>query len=278
MNSPKEVAQNYSATGVAKTKYTVTKMLVLSILAGMFIGLAGVGSTMAAASIASASVAKLVMALVFPVGLIMVLIAGSELFTGNCLIVISVMEKDVKLRAMFKNWIIVYIGNFIGSIIIALLTVYSGTFSAFSNAAAALLIKTAVTKVGLSFSDALLRGILCNFLVCIGVWMSYAAKDVLNKIMAAFLPVMLFVASGYEHSIANMLYLPAALFAKGNSAYVDAYAKLAGANHIDTLTWGALFVKNLSPVTLGNIIGGTVLVGMVYWFVYLYKSGEKEKH
>ena len=270
MHSPKENALHYIHVGTAKAKLPVSKMLVLSILAGMFISLAGVGATIASSTIASPSLAKLISALVFPVGLAMVLIAGSELFTGNCLIIISVLEKEVKLKEMFKNWIFVYIGNFVGSIFIAALTVYSGTFSLFSDAAAATLIKTAVPKVTLMFSDALMRGILCNLLVCVGVWMAYAAKDIVGKIAGLFLPIMLFVLCGFEHSIANMFYIPAALFASGKVEYMVAYTSIAGAPHISSLTWGAMFVKNLIPVTIGNIIGGVVLVGIAYWFAYIH--------
>lgn len=268
MNSPKEIAQNYIATGVAKTKYPAVKMILLGVLAGMFIALAGVGATIAPATVATASLAKFLGAAIFPAGLAMVLLAGSELFTGNCLIVISVLEKEAKLTAMLKNWLFVYIGNFIGSILIAALTVYSGTFSLFGDAAAVSVIKTAVAKVSMTFTDAMLRGILCNFLVCIAVWMSFAAKDVAGKITGLFFPIMLFVLSGYEHSIANMYYIPAGLFASTNSAYMSAYNGAGGAG-TSALTWGSLFIKNLIPVTLGNIIGGVVLVGMGYWFIYL---------
>ena len=270
MNSPKEVAQNYVATGLAKTKYTVDRMLVLAILAGMFIAVAGVGATIASTTIASASLAKLIGAAVFPVGLAMVLISGSELFTGNNLIIIPVLEGQAKFSGMIKNWFFVYIGNFIGSILIAALTVYGGTFSLFSNAAAASVINTAVAKVSMTFGDALLRGILCNFLVCIAVWMSFAAKDIVGKVAALFLPIMLFVLSGYEHSIANMYYISAGLFAAKNPAYAAA-AVDKGVN-LAKLDWGVMFTKNLIPVTLGNIIGGVVLVGCAYWFVYLRKD------
>ena len=275
MHSPKENAQHYIHVGVAKAKLPIDKMLVLSILAGIFIALAGVGATIASATVASQSLAKLISAAVFPVGLAMVVIAGSELFTGNCLIIISVLEKEVRLRDMFKNWCFVYIGNFIGSILIAALTVYSGTFSLFSDAAAASLIKTAVTKVNLSFSDALLRGVLCNLVVCIAVWMAYAAKDVLNKIAGLYLPIMLFVLCGFEHSIANMFYLPAALFASGKVEYVVAYTSIAGAPFIGSLTWGTLFTRNLIPATIGNIIGGVVFVGVGYWYAYLHDPNNR---
>ena len=276
MNSPKEVAQNYIATGVAKTKTPIMKMLLLAVLAGMFIALAGVGAEVAPATVASASLAKLIGALVFPTGLAMVLISGSELFTGNCLIIIPVLQKEAKIRSMLKNWIFVYIGNFIGSILVAAMTVYGGTFSLFSNEAAVYLIKTAVSKVSLSFSDALLRGILCNFVVCIAVWMAYAAKDIVGKVAALFLPIMVFVLSGYEHSVANMFFIPAGLFAANNPTYAAAYAA-TGATNIGSLTWGAFFVKNLIPVTLGNLIGGVVLVGMAYWYIYLHDTDKKLK-
>ena len=275
MYSPKEIAQNYIATGKAKTEYHISKMLVMGILAGMFIALAGVGATIAASTIEVYSLAKLVSALVFPVGLSMTLIAGSELFTGNCLIIIPVLQKEAKLRAMLRNWLFVYIGNFIGSLLVALLSVYSGTFSLFADAAAAYLIKTAVSKVTLTFSDALLRGILCNFLVCIAVWMSFGAKDIVGRVAAFFLPIMLFVLSGYEHSVANMFYLPAAWFAKGNSAHMGAYTLLTGHANADALNWGAIFVKNLIPATIGNIIGGMAMVGIPYWFIYLREHKHK---
>ena len=273
MNSPKEVAQNYIATGVAKTKLPAAKMLVLGILAGMFIALAGVGASIASVTIESASLAKLIGAAVFPTGLAMVLIAGSELFTGNCLLIIPVLQKEATVEGMLKNWLFVYIGNMIGGILIAALTVYGGTYSLFSDAAAAAVVKTATAKVGMPFGDAFLRGVLCNFLVCIAVWMSYAAKDIVGKVAAMYLPIMMFVLSGFEHSIANLYYIPAGLFAKGYSAYPNA-ASAVEPNILSKLTWGNMFTKNIIPVTLGNIVGGVCLVGLAYWFIYLREPGK----
>ena len=277
MNSPKEIAQNYIATGAAKTKYPASKMIVLGIMSGMFIGLAGVGSNIAAATVYGTTISsfgKLLGAMVFPAGLAMVLIAGSELFTGNCLIIIPVLQKEVTLGAMFKNWILVYIGNFIGGVLVALLSVYGGVYSLFGNTASISAISTAVSKVTLSFDAALLRGILCNFVVCIAVWMSFAAKDIVGKVAALFLPIMLFVLSGYEHSIANMCFIPTGLFAKSNANYLAAYTSQYPVTNLDALTWGTMFSKNLIPATLGNIIGGTGLVGIVYWFAYLHEPGK----
>ena len=272
MNSPKEIAQGYIATGAAKAKLPAGKTLVLGIMAGMFIAVAAVGAIVSSSTVASQSLARLIGAAVFPVGLAMTVVAGGELFTGNCLIIVPVLEKEVKLTAMLRNWCLAYIGNFAGSILIAAITVYGGTFSLFGDAAAANLLNTAVSKVNLGFFDALLRGVLCNFLVCMAVWMSYAAKDIAGKIIGLYLPTMLFVLCSYEHSIANMLYIPAGLFAARKVEYLVAYTDQS---RISSLTWGAFVYKNLIPVTIGNIIGGAALVGLTYWLAYLRKADDQ---
>ena len=269
MNSPKDIAKNYIDIGVGKMNLSVLKMILLGIMAGAFIAFAGFGATVASATIENASVAKFVGACAFPAGLAMVLIAGSELFTGNCLLVIPVLEKKATVAKMLKSWLFVYIGNLIGSIIVGALVAGGHSMSLFSNAVAKSVINTAVTKVSMSFGDALIRGILCNFLVCIAVWMSFAAKDVAGKIVGLFFPIMIFVVSGFEHSIANMYYVSAGLFGKMN----DAFAAAATAD-TSVLTWGAMFGKNLLPVTIGNIIGGAVCVGLLYWVVYLKDSSK----
>ena len=274
MNSPKEIAQGYIATGMTKVKLPSGKTMILGVLAGMFIAVAAVGAIISSSTVASQSLAKLIGAAVFPVGLAMTVVAGGELFTGNCLIIVSVLEKEVQLKAMLKNWCLAYIGNFVGSILVAVLTVYGGTFSLFGNAAAATLLNTAVSKVNLGFFDALLRGILCNFLVCMAVWTSCAAKDVIGKIVGLYLPTMLFVLCGYEHSIANMLYIAAGLFASRKVEYLAAYMSGASGNNLNSLTWGSMLTRNLIPVTIGNIIGGAVLVGVFYWLAYLHKTEE----
>ncbi len=261
MNSPAEVAQNYIAIGKGKANNSFWKLLVLGMMAGAFIALAGVGATTAAVSVESASVGKFLGACIFPVGLAMVLLAGSELFTGNNLIIIPVLTGDVSVGKMLRNWVIVYIGNLIGAIIVAFLVVYGHTASLFSEGLAKAMVGAAAGKVGLSFGDAFIRGICCNFLVCIAVWISFAAKDVTGKFWGLFMPIMLFVLCGFEHCVANMYYIPAGLFAKA------VYGIESG-----SLTWGAFIVKNLIPVTLGNIVGGAGLVGCTYWFVYLRKK------
>lgn len=272
--SPEEVAKNYVAAGRSKVAIPVVKMLFLGIMAGTFIGFGGVASAAAAVSIPLASVGKFLGACIFPGGLTMVLLAGSELFTGNNLLIIPLLEKEISLGGMLKNWFVVYIGNFIGGMLVAAGIVFSHEISMFDNGLAVSVISTAATKCSLSFGDAFLRGIMCNFLVCIAVWISFAAKDAVNKIIGIFFPIMIFVICGFEHSVANMYYISAGLFAGRNPVYAEA-AKAAGVN-LDTLTVNGFLLKNLVPVTLGNIVGGALLVGCVYWFIYLRKNDGRE--
>lgn len=269
MNSPAEIAANYSAVAQNKVRLRALPMFLLAIMAGIFIALAGAGSSTAACSVAAPSLAKLVSALVFPAGLAMVVLAGAELFTGNNLLVISLLQREITLKAMLRNWLIVYLGNFVGSLLVAALVVYSHLFSNFFGALAVSAISTAAIKCSLTFGDAFLRGIGCNFLVCIAVWIAFAAKDVAGKLAGLYFPILLFVVSGFEHSVANMFYGAAGLFANGTAEYA-ALAALAG---VDTaaLTWGNFLLGNLLPVTLGNIVGG-MAVGLVYWCCYLYKK------
>lgn len=268
--TPAEIAKNYIAIGKAKVNTPIGRMFLLAVLAGAFIGLGGVGATTAAVSIPYASVGKLVGACIFPGGLTMVLLAGSELFTGNTLLVIPLLEKEIRLAEMLKSWGIVYIGNLVGGFLVAAGIVYSHQISLFNNQMAVSVISTAASKCTLTFGDALIRGIFCNFLVCIAVWISFAAKDVAGKIAGLFFPIMIFVLCGFEHSVANMYYISAGLFANGIPAYSQ--AALEAGLDTNALTWGNFFIKNLLPVTIGNIIGGAVCVGSAYWFLYLRKK------
>ncbi len=267
MHSPKEIAVNYVTVGQGKVNTPVPKMFLLAILAGAYIAIGGIASTTASVSIPLASVGKLAAGCVFPGGLIMVVLAGSELFTGNCLLVIPLLQKKITLHGMLKNWAVVYAGNFVGSLFIAAICVYSHQAGLFDNKLAISIISTATAKAALSFGDAFLRGIACNFLVCIAVWLSFAATTVPGKIAGIFFPIMMFVVCGFEHSVANMYYLSAGLFAKGMPAYLEA-ATAAGTDS-SMLTWGSMLLKNLLPVTLGNIVGGAICVGAVYWYIYL---------
>ena len=265
INSPKEITENYINVGKGKCALPLGKMFVLAILAGMFIAFAGLGATTAAVSVPLASVGKFLGACIFPAGLIMVVIAGSELFTGNCLLAIPLAEKEVTFTAVLRNLVVVYIGNFVGSMIVAAGAAYCHQMSLFDGGMALSVMNTALAKCSMPFGDALIKGIFCNFLVCIAVWLGMAAKDAAGKVLGIFWPIMLFVLCGFEHSIANMYYIGAGLFAKT----IPQYAELAASAGIDLagLNWGSFFAANLLPVTIGNIIGGAA-VGLAYWFIY----------
>lgn len=250
----KNAVYRYSDIGAEKARMSVFKMLVSAFFAGMFISLAGAAATMGSATIESASAAKLISALIFPAGLAMVVANGSELFTGNCLLVISALDKKITPLELIINWCIVYAGNLLGGLFISALTVFGHMYSAFGGQAAAYAVTTAAAKCSISFTDGLFKGILCNLLVCVAVMMSVMADKVSDKIIALFLPIMLFVLCGFEHSVANMGYIPAGIFLK----YIGAYDI-----GTDTLNWYGFFITNLIPVTIGNILGGG-LAGSLY--------------
>ncbi|MCR4601105.1 MAG: formate/nitrite transporter family protein [Clostridia bacterium] len=271
MNSPAEVANNYVGIGTGKVNTPIGKMFVLAILAGMYIGFAGLAATTFGSTIETASVAKFANAAIFPGGLAMVLIAGSELFTGNNLIVIPLLRKKVTVAGMLKNWVVVWCGNLVGGILVSLIAFGAGQPGLFGNAVAVAHMSTALSKCSLTFGTALVRGIGCNFLVCIAVWMSFAAKDVAGKIVGLYFPIMFFVLVGFEHSVANMYYISMGLFCKMNETYVAA-AQDAGLD-LTNLNVGN-YALNLSAVTIGNIIGGSLMVGLAYYFAYL--QGKKE--
>ena len=270
MNTPAQIAENYVTIGKGKVDTPIAKMFMLAIMAGAFIALGGLGATTAGVSIAEASVAKLVGACIFPGGLAMVLLAGAELFTGNCLLSIPLLQREITVFGMLKNWGVVYAGNFVGGLIVAAIAVFSHQASLFNNEMAVSMISAAAAKTSLSFGDAFLKGIACNFLVCIAVWLAFAAKTASGKIISLFLPVMIFVLCGFEHSVANMYYIGAGLFAMLNPDYLLA-ATNAGID-VSGLNIENFLAANLLPVTLGNIVGGAICVGMVYWFVYLKGS------
>ncbi|BEP28279.1 formate/nitrite transporter family protein [Helicovermis profundi] len=279
--SPKEIAEFTVESGIKKTLLTPLKMIILGFLAGAFIAFAAEGSNMAAfglwANPSTYGLGKALAGAIFGTGLMLVIIAGGELFTGNTLIVMAVLQKKAKLSGMLKNWFYVYLGNFIGSIFISYMIVNSGQLNASHALLAVTTIKIASYKVSLSFSHAFFLGLMCNWLVCLAVWMAYGAKDMVGKIMAIFFPIWLFITSGFEHSVANMYYISAGILAKGNPVYLEA-AKNAGVSieKLNSLNWTTFVTKNLVPVTIGNIVGGGLLVAGVYWFVYLKKDEKND--
>ena len=262
MLSPAEFVDSYAGIGAGKAKASAMKLFLLAILAGFYIAMGGAVTNVASHAVANVSAAKIINGLLFPFGLIMVILTGAELFTGNCLIAISVLEKKATLAGMARNLVIVYLGNFVGGLLVSAGMVYCGQLNLSGGYLAAVTIRTAAAKCGLSFGPAFAMGIFCNVLVCAGVVCSLCGKDIIGRAVGAYVPVAFFVIGGFEHCVANMYYIPAGILA--NSA--PKYAELAAAAGIDTsaLTWGNFLVNNLVPVTLGNIVGGVAL-GALLW-------------
>ena len=280
---PAEMAARAESLGVRKAEMPFLTMFMLSVLAGAFISLGAIFSTTISAggmTITAADgtvlfnaglpygVTRLLMGLVFSLGLILVVVGGAELFTGNNLIVMAWASGKVTGPALLRNWVIVYLGNFLGSIgtVVLMFLTKQYTFGANSVGIAAL--KIGVAKVDLTFLQAIALGILCNGLVCLAVWLTYSARSTVDKIVAIIFPITAFVAAGFEHSVANMYFIPYALFIKD---FDPNFVTTVGAKvpQLDLLTWQAFLVKNLIPVTIGNIIGGSILVAAVYWAIYL---------
>ncbi|MBD5632131.1 MAG: formate/nitrite transporter family protein [Clostridia bacterium] len=253
MNLPSEIAANYVQIAKGKTTQVWWKTLILAVLAGAFIALGGAFATVAGSGYTGAQ-ASLIKGAVFPLGLILVVICGAELFTGNCLLIAPLLKREVKVTGVLKNLGIVYCGNLIGAVLIALLVIFGDAYKDVAKAAMDL----AAAKCTANFGYTLLRGILCNILVCLAVWGAMASKNAVGKVLIVYMPVFAFVACGFEHSVANMFYLSAGLLAQ------PVYNLAA----VDGLNVGNAILYNLLPSTLGNIIGG-MLIGVAYWAVYL---------
>ena len=267
--SIKDVISAYINSSVNKKNTSFTKLVGKAILAGMMIGMGAAGSSVAAHAVSNVGLARLVAGVVFPVGLMMVIILGAELFTGDCLVAMAVPEKKVSLLQYIRILISVYLGNLLGGTLLSLMVYYSGQFNYSNGLLGAYTIKVAVGKVGLDFDTAIVSGILCNILVCVAVLMAGCAKDVTGKLLVAFFVIMLFVVSGFEHCVANMYYITAGLLAKMNPDYVAVAMKQYELSQvqIDSLNLFGYYVKNLLPVTLGNIMGGTLFLGLPLYYL-----------
>lgn len=266
--APKTIAETVASTvSVAKATSPWLSVFVLGILAGAYIGFGGLLSTAVTFDLTAQvgiGLTKFLAGSAFSLGLMLVVIAGAELFTGNNLMVSSVMTKGITLDTMAKRWTLVYGANFIGSIILALIFYFSGLWRTGNGALGAAAVGIAFAKVNLGFFEALVRGIGCNWLVCLAVWMALAARQTIGKIFAIYFPIMGFVAIGFEHCIANMYFIPTGIF-------LHQWAGVAAPAGFEpsSLGWITFLWKNLLPVTIGNIIGGAVFVGMSYWGAYL---------
>lgn len=268
---PVEIAEKAEAVGVAKTRLDVLSLFALAALGGAFIALGGMFATTVLAGADGAipfGISRLLSGVVFCLGLILVIVGGAELFTGNTLMVMALAAGKVRLREMLRAWTIVYAGNFVGAVGTAALVFLSGQYLSGKGAVAAVALNIALNKVTLPVSHAFFLGILCNVLVCLAVWLAFGARTTTDKILAILFPVSAFVVAGFEHSVANMYLVPLGMFIHA-WAPAELWGQIGNTPQAyAALTWPA-FVWSLVPVTLGNIIGGGGLVGGVYWFIYL---------
>ena len=268
---PAQIIENNLKGAVGKANLKLYKMIMMGFFAGMFIAIGAEGSNLAVHTVDNFGLAKTLAGCIFPVGLMMLSIIGAELFTGNCMMIAAVADGRIKLIQMLKNWVVVYLSNLLGSVVTALLIYGSGQFDNSVGGLGAYTIKVAMGKVNMSFGQALCSGILCNILVCAAVLMAMCARDIVGKLFACFFTIMLFVVAGYEHCIANMYYIPAGLIAARNQNYVQVAMDTYGytADQLASLNLYGFFVKNLVPVTIGNIIGGAVL-GLILLYLHGY--------
>lgn len=266
---PARIAKMAEDIGVRKVNTSLVNIFLLSVLAGGFIALGAVFCTtvLAGTAVLAYGVARFLGGLAFCLGLILVVVAGAELFTGNNLIVMAWASGRVGIADVLRNWTIVFLGNFIGSLGMAVLMLLAKQYTNGAGSVGETALKIANAKVHLGFIQAIALGILCNSLVCLAVWLTYGSRSTTDKILAIIFPITAFVAAGFEHSVANMYFIPYALFIQQfDPAFV---ASLGDKVNLAGLTWGTFLVNNLLPVTIGNIIGGAGMVGIVYWLVYL---------
>ena len=264
---PADILEKILESGELKTKMPLKKRIIFGIFAGVYIAFAGAGANMASfnllANPETFGLGKILSGTIFTTGIMMVILGGAELFTGNTTMLAAVADKRISFISMLKNWIIVYICNFVGGALIAFMVYYSGGLNAGEGMLGAMTLRIAAGKVNMDFGQALVSGIMCNWLVCMAVWVSTGAQTTVGKIFSVFFPIWLFVTAGFEHCVANMFFIPAGIFAKESGIFLSISG--IGSEALSNLTWGGMIVNNMLPVTVGNIIGGAVCVAMGYY-------------
>ncbi len=267
---PSAIAKKATQVGAQKCCLAFWSLSMLAILAGAFIAFGAIFSTTVSAGTVGVlpfGVVRLLNGVVFCVGLVLVVIGGAELFTGNTLISMAWASGSVSTQQVLRNWSIVYVGNLCGALGTAWLVYLSGQYTFGGGSVGLTALEIARAKTSLGFVQAVALGILCNTLVCLAVWLCLGAHSTADKILAILFPISTFVAAGFEHSVANMYFIPIGLLIKMDAAFLGQIGK--DATDYATLTWTNFFTVNLLPVTIGNLIGGVLLVGFVYWFIYL---------
>lgn len=274
--TPSEVIKSNIKSAVAKANLPLAKMILLGVMAGAFIAFGGAASSVAAHGVADVGLARSIAGAIFPVGLMLVVFTGSELFTGNSLMIMAVIDKKITLLKMIRNLVVVYFANFVGAIIIDVLVFLSGQFDFSGGGLGAYTIKVALAKTSIAPVTAVISGILCNILVCLAIVLAGTAKDSIGRIFGIFFPIAAFVVCGFEHCVANMFYIPAGMLAATNTAYVQKAQELYGitAQQCSSLTHFA-GTESLLFVTIGNIIGGVLFVGVVLYMAHIKLSGKK---
>lgn len=268
LNSPKEIIEGNMQSGVAKANMKMSKLIAMGIMAGMFIALGGATSNTAVHTITDVGLARTLAGCIFPVGLLMIVLVGGELFTGDCLMVMAALDKRIQVSKMIRNLIIVFFTNLIGSLIIDLLIFYSGNLDYSGGTLGAYTIKVALAKATITPVKGITSGILCNFLVCMAILMGASAKEVAGKIFAIWFPIFAFVIGGFEHVVANMFYIPTGMLAATNPDYVAKAQELYGitSEQLASLNITGL-LQNFSFVTIGNILGGMLFIGCMMYFI-----------
>ncbi len=267
------MARRAEQVGVDKAGLPAIDMFALAVLAGGFIAMGAVFSTVVTAGSADMAygITRLLAGLAFSLGLVLVIIAGAELFTGNALIAMAWASRRISLAALVRNWVIVYVGNIVGALAAAVLVVLARQYTFGDGTVGVQALRIASAKTDLGFGQAIALGILCNALVCIAVWLCFSARSTADRVLAIVPPIAAFVAAGFEHSVANMYFIPVGLLIKRDDSWMRS---AQGVPDVSGLTWTS-FLDNLLPVTIGNVIGGTVLVAAVYWVVYLRPQGSR---
>lgn len=264
---PADILERILESAEVKSKMPLKRLIIFGIFAGVYIAFAGAGANMASfnllANPETFGLGKILSGTIFTAGLIMVVLGGAELFTGNTTMLAAVVHRRITLSSMLKNWVIVYICNLIGGVLIAFMVSYSGGLGAGDGMLGAMTVRIAAGKVNMNFGQALVSGIMCNWLVCMAVWLSTGAQTTVGKIFSIFFPIWLFVTAGFEHCVANMFFIPAGIFAKESELFLSISG--IGSEDLSNLTWGGMLVNNMLPVTVGNIIGGAVCVAMGYY-------------
>ena len=274
-NSPDQVILGNIKTGVVKAERSIPQMILLGIMAGAFIALGGATSNVAVHGIKDVGLSRALAGAIFPVGLMLIVFVGGELFSGNCLISMAVLDKKTSIGKMIRNLVIVYFSNLLGALIIDYLIFFSGELNYSGGGLGAYTIKVAIAKINISPVAGVTSGILCNMLVCLAILAAGAAKDITGKVWAIFFTIWAFVIGGFEHCVANMFYIPAGMLAASNPDYVAKAEELYGitAEQCASLTVAGS-LNNFIPVTIGNIIGGAVFIGLMY-FLIVVKTGKK---